>query len=390
MVNRLHIPSDVEILYKHLNKETNYVVMRLLDDPNISPKYKDALQLGWIQSEDHFVYHPKAQKCIKDLKRLYYKYCPVDNNQISVDNYFSKIGLKVPNFASDIVTMSIVGYSGAGKTALLKEFWRIMDVELKQLQIEAEELDNQFMRYPMVHTVLRNTSSGLKGLHYSLLSPFLDGSIINAQFRSWNGKKAKIRVIDIQSQLLYFVKATRVGLYLIDEFQHAGRGAYVKSVIDDLKTILLDSQIPYIPVGTPETLQVLALDDQLAQRAPLPKHGFIDYLSYSQGFLKFLEDFENFLPFREPSELASEDKASLIFDKICYDADLYKDQAPYKADKTNLRQITGFLRKVAENAFYKKMDSISFDLIEQTEWTNQLYDRLKDQQNQNEKSLGKL
>ncbi len=82
--------------YKHLDKKTIPFLEKSIQE-----------KIKWIR-DDHFVYHPKAIACMNKLNWLYEQTFFYNDNLIH-----------------DIEGMSIIGYTGAGKSSIINEFCRI-------------------------------------------------------------------------------------------------------------------------------------------------------------------------------------------------------------------------------------------------------------------------
>jgi len=292
-----------------LNNETKKIIEGSLED-----------RMRWIQ-EDHFVYYPKAQACIEELSYLMWQ----QTNR---------------SFPSDLDQFSIIGESGVGKSSIIREF----------IQLHPTIHFKDHETYPVAYCILKNSITGLGGLYTALLSAF------NHPFANPGINKCQqIKLSEMEDALISTLKRARTKLFFIDEFQHA-IGRHQQSLIDQIKRTMLVSQVPFIPIGTPEVENILNLDLQLADRCPIKEYSRLDNWAYNEEFQSFLEGYEKFLPFPEPSGMASEEVASIIFQKVKFT----------HAKETNLRHITRFMKKVATRALLKNHNKILKDDIVET------------------------
>jgi len=298
--------------YKHLNTETNEIMEMSLQE-----------KIKWARNK-HFIYYPKARQCIERLGWIY-EQTIYDSNE----------------FPSDLEGLSIIGYSGAGKTSIYQEF-------LKQ---HSSKSYPSYEGIPVSYCLLKDSITGLKGLYSALLTPyghpFADPEAMKIQ---------RITIDQLEEVLIYTLKQSGTKLVFIDEFQHV-RGRNQQAILNQLKRTMLVSRVPFVPVGTPDAKKVLDLDPQLADRCPIKTYSILDYWSYSIEFRKFLKGYEEYLPFPEPSNLSAKDLSFMIFKKVQF-------QDGSDKGKTNLRHIARFLMTMANAALLQKLPNISEEIID--------------------------
>lgn len=306
-------------------------------------------KLTWIKKKDHFVYYPKAKLCIEALEEIYRDSLP---EQEEDKQFFKDLGV-LNDFPYDMEGISLIGYSGAGKSAIIAEFIRRHSIK------NTSSYDSVYEEYPVRYSLLQSADTGLKGLYSALLKPFLPRSHHAKLIHKMTRNRDSIKSFGLHDQLVYYLEITNVKLFFIDEFQHAGRGRHSQAILDQLKRTMLASQTPFIPVGTPEVVNILSQDHQLANRCPVKSFSNLDYWNFEKGqkdFRAFLRGYEGFLPFPEPSNLFSKDLAKIIFDKVRYNQGKYKET-------TNLRDLTRYLRNVAKIAIKNDNQQISEKLL---------------------------
>ncbi len=305
----------MEIIYKHLNKNTNPIMERSLEE-----------KIEWATSK-HFVYYPKAKECLSQLEWIFQK---AKQDQKS-------------DFPSDLEGLSIIGDSGSGKTMILEEFAK----NHSQIHYSAHE------GYPVAHAMLKDSVTGLKGLYSALLSafghPLSNPNVFKVQ---------KVTVDQLEEMLIHTLKSTQTRLFFIDEFQHA-KGRNQQAILNQLKRTMLVSRVPFIPSGTPKTEMILNMDLQLADRCPIKNFTRLNYWQFGKELRQFLAGYEQFLPFAEPSNLSAKDIAFGIFQKTKF------SRGPHKG-KTNLRHIVRFLTRVSEKALRRESRLITEEIIRGT------------------------
>ncbi|MHA2283949.1 MAG: TniB family NTP-binding protein [Promethearchaeota archaeon] len=295
--------------YSHLNEETKEVLIKSKKD-----------KIDWIFDE-HFVMYSSAKKIIRDLTII------MNQPQRPL---------------IDLVSMSIIGESGTGKTAIINFF--------KKLHFKIIN-KGEYDVFPLIHCVLSESEHGLKAVYKQLLKPFslpIDKKRMDRYTRD-----------DLEDICINVFRGTEVKIVFMDEFQHA-IGKNVQPVLNSLKKVTLESGIPLVPVGTEETLEVLTLDKQIAKRCRPRTYSILRPWKCDENFQVFLRGYEKFLPFPEPSYLASEKLSKEIF-KIAYKQDKIhiisqissrqanKDQKPAipRIDLRNITQVIKFVSRIA-------------------------------------------
>jgi len=306
----------------HLNVSTNTIMQTTKKE-----------KIDWVK-KNHFVYHPKAKACLDELHWII---------ELSAD--------KDSDFIVDQEGMSIIGYSGVGKSAIINEFLQSYSVEP---YLEKEYFIGK-------HCLLKDSITGLQGTYSALVAPFG-----HPYGNHYIVRTRRIRVSELENILLYLLRTTRVKIFFIDEFQHV-RGRNLQAILNQIKRTMLESGIPFIPVGTPEVADILSLDDQLADRCPVKDCTHLDLWTYDKYFRRFLKGYEQFLPFPESSNLSSKALSRHIFDKVKYDFIITSDGRKLEhnhAEKTNLRRITRFLKRSAIIALRQNLDCITEQIID--------------------------
>lgn len=112
------------------------------------------------------------------------------------------------------------------------------------------------------------------------------------------------RLVEKEGQAIRLLRATGVQMLVIDEINNALAGPTNKlsEMLNLLKNLGNDLQIPLVGVGTKDALQVIHSDDQLANRfEPFPLPRWQD----DSELQDLLASFEQTLPLRRPSDLTN-------------------------------------------------------------------------------------
>jgi len=293
--------------YDHLNKETKAVMILSLDD-----------KVAWVR-KDHFVSYPKAKKILRDLDWI------ITQPQKPYN---------------DLDSITIIGETGVGKTSIVSKF--------KDLYMKSEN-NGDYEEHTVAHCVLPDAALGLKGLYISILKaePF-NYPVSEDRLRRRTTHQLEDACIDL-------LKKTNVRILFVDEIQHA-LGSKVQTTLNSLKRVLLLSGVPLVPVGTERTKEVLEMDDQLNDRCPVKSYSKLCLWEADDDFRRFLKGYESFLPFPEPSNLHSVQKAMKIFDLV-----------KTNDEQTNLRRVSRLIKRIAINALYDNQPSITMDYIDEYE-----------------------
>jgi hypothetical protein len=242
---------------------------------------------------------------------------------------------QLDDFPSDLEGLSIIGESGAGKTAIVQEL----------LRQHSRKHHSSREEFPVAYCMLKDSCTGLKGLYTALFSayghPYADPESLKVEH---------VTVDQLEETLIHTLKKTKTRLLFIDEFQHA-RGKNQQSILNQLKRTMIISRVPFVPVGTPEVESVLSLDAQLADRCPVNEFSTLRYWSFDSEFRKFLAGYEQFLPFPVPSGLGDKNTALSIFEMVQLSQGQFEGM-------TNLRHVVRFLKKTAIRALINKHEAI--------------------------------
>lgn len=116
----------------------------------------------------------------------------------------------------------------------------------------------------------------------------------------------------LQDAAMRFMRLTNVRMLVIDELHNllSGSPGQQRRLLNLLRWLGNELQIPLVAVGTVEALRAVRSDDQLANRfEPIP----LPVWSEDEAYLRLLSTLEAILPLQRPSNLASAALAGKIF-----------------------------------------------------------------------------
>ncbi|XHO98337.1 TniB family NTP-binding protein (plasmid) [Azospirillum sp. A26] len=180
----------------------------------------------------------------------------------------------------------IVGPTNSGKTMITEKFRRMHPPTMS--------LDGRADIVPVLRVQMPSAADPLRFYHVVLESLGAPG----VAAAKWQ------RLVQKESQAIQLLRATGVRVLIIDEIHNALAGPTNKlsEMLNLLRYLGNELQIPLVAVGVKEALQVIHSDDQLANRFepfPLPRWQDDDELR------SLLAAFERALPLRRPSGLAN-------------------------------------------------------------------------------------
>jgi Bacterial TniB protein len=190
----------------------------------------------------------------------------------------------------------MTGCTGAGKTT-------IYDTYVQDYPIREEE-DGTVV--PVVYAVIPPPAT-IKGLVEVLLEQLGDPL------------PKKGTTINKTSRLYKCLKDCKVELIFLDEFHHfidSDSRKVLKNVCDWLKTLIINTKIPVVLFGMPESEKIMTVDNFQLSRRFNYRHSLIPFPNDESGlelFRKFLSDIESQLPLANKSNLAEKSMSERIY-----------------------------------------------------------------------------
>ena len=190
----------------------------------------------------------------------------------------------------------LTGSTGAGKTTIYKTYAQNYPSQ------ETEEGNI----VPIIHAVTPSAAT-IKGLVSVLLKQLGDPL------------DDKGTTTSKTSRLYDLLKACQVELIFLDEFHNfkdLDSDKVLKNVCDWLKNLILNTKIPIVLLGTPESEDILKVDNLQLSRRFNYRHSLIPFPRTESGlelFRQFLSDVESQLPLMKKSELAEKSLSERIY-----------------------------------------------------------------------------
>ncbi len=224
----------------------------------------------------------------------------------------------------------LTGSTGAGKTTIYKTYAQNYPIQ------ETEEGDI----VPIIHAVTPSAAN-IKGLVSVLLKQLGDplpdkGSTTNQT----------IRLYDL-------LEKCQVELIFLDEFHNfkdLDSDKVLKNVCDWLKNLILNTKIPIVLFGTPESEDILKVDNLQLSRRFNYRHSLIPFPRTESGlelFRQFLSDVESQLPLAYRSVLAEKSLSERIY---------------YATDGT-IGYVMTLIRKGATYAIEQDLDRLDLSIL---------------------------
>lgn len=189
--------------------------------------------------------------------------------------------------------LAIIGETNNGKTMLLRAFYR-----RHQPSEEA-----QVIKPTLPILMLQSPPEPDEGRLYA--------DILNKLFSKAGTREPAESMLQRIRLLLSNLETKMI---ILDEFQHAlaGTGLRLRRFLNGIKFLGNELQIPIVVAGTPETLNVLQSDPQVANRfEPV----FLPKWQLDENYLRLLATIEPKLGLRNPSKLYSTKIASRLFEE---------------------------------------------------------------------------
>ena len=219
----------------------------------------------------------------------------------------------------------MVGETNNGKTTLVRKFHELHGTP---------SIDEKNGAVKPVIIVEAPPTADEKSLHLSILERF------HAPYRT------TAPVTQLRYQALHLLRECRTRMLIIDEFHSLLTGPARKQaeVMNTIKFLCNELQIPIVSVGTQVAVNVLRTDPQHASRFRVVK---LPRWTLNRDFQRLLKGFEETLPLKRESKLAERKTATLLHD----------------ACKGNLGNLREGLVTCAREAIEKGSERITPELI---------------------------
>lgn len=221
--------------------------------------------------------------------------------------------------------LMVVGESNNGKTTLIQHFY-----EKYKEPYETEDLE---LVIPIILIEAPSTANE-KALYISILEKMA------APYR----QTASTEIL--YTQALHLMRTYSVKMLIIDEFHSmfTGTARKQREMMNALKRLCNELQIPIVGVGTENAVNILFTDKQFASRFEVAE---LPVWPLNADFQRMLMSFEQILPLKHKSNLHEPSVAQAIY---------YKSEG-------NLGNISNLLARCAIKAIRNGSEIIDLDLI---------------------------
>ncbi len=192
--------------------------------------------------------------------------------------------------SSRMPNLLIYGDSGSGKTMVLTEFLKKHPPRLKRATGTAS-----------VPALFINTPPGSN--ENKLYATILE--TMSFPYRSTKD------AIGLRTQVFQVLRNNSVRMLILDEIHHLVNVQVAKQrhMLDVLKDLSNELQIPIVAAGTKEAMHVMWSQPEVARRFA---REHLPQWTLGEDYLRLLMSFERRIPLRKPSQLHSEELATLI------------------------------------------------------------------------------
>ncbi|WP_417657086.1 TniB family NTP-binding protein [Pseudidiomarina aestuarii] len=223
-----------------------------------------------------------------------------------------------------------VGDSNNGKTSLIERFCSLYG---ESYTCE----DTELLIKPIVMTEI--SAPNVKDLYLSILEQF------------WAPHKPTYTVAQLRHVALHHLMQSKTKMLILDEFHTLNNGSAIKrnEALAELKMISNKLRIPIVACGIPKAATIISQDAQIQSRFSVLR---LPTWEKNRDFVALLKAFEKMLPLKQPSQLASKELGSKIFN----------------ISKGNLGNIHGLLQKCAIKAITSGVEQIDMEIVESFSW----------------------
>lgn len=236
-----------------------------------------------------YVAHPDSDRILERIKRC----------------HNSRSKSEVP------MCMILTANTGAGKSTLIKRYMAEHPVSETTKRTIVPIFSSVI---PSNTTIPQFIQEILKSLIRSVIS--IDD---NTEIEEEIEKMASGGLQAIKARLYKYLEKAQVQMIILDEFQHLIHDSNKKilnDVANTIKTLILETKIPVVLVGTPKALAVLPENSEMARRFTKPM--MIKPFSITNDedinlFRTFLATVDSLLPFKQRSNFASKELTIRFF-----------------------------------------------------------------------------
>lgn len=228
----------------------------------------------------------------------------------------------------------IIGDSNIGKTTIIHEFVK------KHYTNRVEDMDKQLISLTKpVIPIQAPAKANVKDLYINILSNFF------VPFRA-SDSESKLR-----NQVLHVMRKYETKMLIIDELHNclSGSARQLQEVMNTLKTLSNELSLNIIGVGTRDASLILHTDTQYASRFEVLD---LPLWKLNEDYLRLLLSYVRLLPLKKPSNLASQEIASLL----------------YEISGGNFGDLNRLLVECAKEAILTGKEEITLEIVKKFTW----------------------
>lgn len=194
-------------------------------------------------------------------------------------------------------SMSLIGATGSGKTTLIDQYM------MRHPPSETEKTTS----VPIFKSIIQPNTS-IRDFIISVLKSLIS-SVTNSREDDVSDELLKGSRPEITKRLYKYLAAAEVKIIILDEFQHlisSKSKKVLNDIADTIKTLINETKIPVVLVGTTKANEVFVENNEMARRISdkiTLKPFSISTAENNLIFRKFLAEVDKLLPFDTPVEL---------------------------------------------------------------------------------------
>ncbi|HIC46204.1 MAG TPA: DEAD/DEAH box helicase [Methylophaga aminisulfidivorans] len=255
----------------------------LIIQEKTNPKENKTVEVEHLSKEDRlrllnsiYVAHPDAEKILKKIERCH----------------------KSRTISSEPRSMSLTGETGSGKTTLIEQYM------LRHPTLETAKTTT----IPIFKSIIQPNTS-IRDFIISVLKSLVS-RVSNQREDDVSDELLKGSLPAIRKRLYKYIAVAEVKLIILDEFQHlisSKSKKVLNDIADTIKTIINETKVPVILVGTTKANEVFVENPEMARRISEKirlKPFSISSEEELKTYRKFLAHIDKSLPFIKLSNLA--------------------------------------------------------------------------------------
>jgi Cdc6-like AAA superfamily ATPase len=232
-----------------------------------------------------YVAHPDAERILQKIERCHYS----------------------REYSSEPRSMSLTGATGSGKSTLIEQY---------MLRHPATETEKE-TSIPIFKSIIQ-PNTNIRDFVISVLKSLI-ASVSGIREDDVHDDFLKGNLTTVRKRLYKYIAHAKVKIIILDEFQHlisSKSKKVLNDIADTIKTLINETKVPVILVGTTKANAVFAENPELARRLSekidLTPFSISDPSSMTT-YRKFLAEVDKLLPFQTLSRLATKEMSMRMY-----------------------------------------------------------------------------